>query len=423
MIQKKIDDHLIQTFARSLRVRHHLSLQGLANKLYISKTALSKFENHHDKLNSDKLEDLFILYHIDYNEMVIDYEKMKEQFIDYYDSLFFNDRKKEKIFLSNFNFENRESVETMASLFEYLTRYISMIRFDRKNLYIDRLEEILDPYYDNGESFEAMVYQQYKALKLFYNLKLSESMALFQSIRNGNRENEKVDIMNCYFIINLAYKLGNMALAYRNCRLAEEGFKKFHNMFRLAQTLMLHAKLQADIELYDEAIKTNLEALYIFEALSQKSKNIDRIRHNISLYYMISNRYLESLNMSKIIDADFLVDSDAAQISYCYYQLGNRDEALLWIERGKKLPRLSSSSIYFFDYIERLLKNSESYHEMILCLEKVVELDLVEKQYISAKFAAKLLEELYVKVEDYKKAYELKVKIEGIKIVKNHELK
>lgn len=275
------------------------------------------------------------------------------------------------IYVGNISFDQKEKIEMLESLFDYLDENQKQIYYDTIGVYYKNIG-----LYDNALSCfdKASIYGYIPATAMMY-----------------------------YHKTMILLDIGNLSEAMDTIKLAKESFDKDVRFRRSLLCNCTMAKIYVRLGAYDKGIYLYEQCLEYLKSLSLEDDLLITL-NNISWTYMLKKEYKSALTASD--QTLELCHNHAPSYffkAFCYHELGNDGDAKRAIKKAKeclktyKCTRYMKAMIQAYSFILSDKKSSD---------DKIKRLDLALKEaekccdFQIELFVMKLLIEQYVGLND-----------------------
>lgn len=332
------------------------------------------------------------------------------------------------------NFELNNEIQVMFKRFidgfiakNQINDYKTLLEDDYKYLSSEKYYLILLIKYIVSIKMKALdLVAEYGHLLDFLNLNDSYAEQLILDFKGYSlyQKSEYKDALNFYKLaLNKYYDEKNHALIYYHmsevCKVNNqildmiEYLNKAKKLFSISHLYFRSLICDVNIAIVYSRMGNTCKAIEIYdeclEVLNQISDNKElkaKIMRNKAWTLLKSRKYEAALQTLK--QSNLLVSNNHYTILYsvwCYYQIGNIEEAKLWLKKGRKYI---SSEIKEFSFLDLFVSTDAGKREMDHLIQEGMDLLSVlkiENDQDVIQFYKRIICDLYVKNDDYKNAY------------------
>ncbi|MBS5114251.1 MAG: helix-turn-helix domain-containing protein [Erysipelotrichaceae bacterium] len=390
----------LSLYFKLLRILNNLTIEEVAQKIYISKSQYHRLEMDEYEFEDDYIKSLCLLYNIKelqpFDETII-------QNIDKTISYFFDNMSKYQEVVIPKGLEDITQLEHINLPYRIYHRYIQkFVLYERDDEFFE-LSKILFKLIDGFPlDYQSLFYALYGfALKQQNNILEAE-----QYLKKASNIGHSSDLVKGLFSNYLLAVYGNQEKFDEAMQMYEEAkmiFTKHQCKHRLVNINMLLANLYSKMNLSYRSIELDQETLKIIS--KNNVENIHNIYHNIGYEYSRLNEHEKAIfNYEKAIEIKIVVDT-YFDLAWSYYKVNNFKAVERCLESVKKeqfkIP-------YYYEFSKWLLEMIKSPHTL-KCLRI---LKRIERKYGDTMAKDDLIF-LYVQLfECYKQRKDLELALE-----------
>lgn len=390
----------LSLYFKLLRILNNLTIEEVAQKLYVSKSQYHRLEMGEYEFEDDYIKTLCLLYNIKelqpFDETII-------QNIDKTISCLFNDMNKHQEVVIPKGLEDITQLEHINLPYRIYHRYIQkFVLYERDDEFFE-LSKILFKLIDGFPlDYQSLFYALYGfALKQQGNI--LEAEQYIKKASNIGHSSDLVKGLFSNYLLSIYTKQEKFDEAMQMYEEAKMIFSKYQWKYRLININMLLANLYSKMNLPYHSIEQDKETLTLLS--KNDYGNLYIIYHNISYEYCRLKDYKQSIKYNLMASNYEKTSENYFDLAWCYYQLKDFDEAkkhLVLLEKESfKIP-------YYYEFAKWLLEMIKSPYSA-RCLKV---LKRIERKY-SDTMAKDECEFLHIQLfECYKQRKELELALE-----------